>query len=430
VKPAAAASEPRRILGLGPEWILIAFLWGCYTLNYADRQVVYTLFPALQKEFGFSDAALGLTGALFLWTYGFCSPVAGLLGDRWSKTGLVAGSLAVWSTFTLLAGFAPTGLFLLACRALLGVSESLFMPAAYGLMANAHAPQSRSKAIAIFGTSQLFGVAIGGSMSGFIAERYYWRLSFWLLGGTGVLFALPLLRFLRTLPRSIREGTTPSATKPNAGALIDLLRIPSLRIVIFFQSCSNFGLFLVYTWLPTFLYDKFSIGMARAGVEASVYPQIGSLCGLLVGGALADRYFRIAHSARFWVIVAAFFAGAPCIFLIGKCPSVELTRIPVILFGFCSGMIFGNQAAAAFDVVPSSLRASAIGLLNLLGALVSGFAPFLGGLARRTIGVDQLMALTSTIYVFNTLLVLYAILRHFYRDHARAQEPSPVTDLH
>jgi hypothetical protein len=88
-----------------------------------------------------------------------------------------------------------------------------------------------------------------------------------------------------------------------------------------------------------------------------------------------------------------------------------------------AGFIAANQAAAAFDIVPASLRASTVGVLNLLGASVSGFAPFLGGLARRTIGVGQLMTITSAIYIVTGLLVIYGTRRHFARDHARAQEP-------
>src|ERR1700733_4353833 len=113
-------AESARLPRIQPEWQLIAFLWFGYVLNQADRQVVYTLFPALQKTFGFSDAVLGLTGALFLWVFGAFSPIAGILGDRFSKAALVVGSLVVWSFLTVLSGLAPNGPFLLGCRALLG----------------------------------------------------------------------------------------------------------------------------------------------------------------------------------------------------------------------------------------------------------------------------------------------------------------------
>jgi predicted MFS family arabinose efflux permease len=405
---------------LKPEWLLIAYLWLCYVLNHADRQVVYTLFPALQREFGYSDAVVGLTGALFLWVYGLCSPLAGVAGDRWPKARLVTGSLIVWSGFTVLSGFSPNGSFLLACRALLGVSESLFMPAAYALMANAHAPETRSKAIAIFATSQMAGVAIGGSLSGYVAERFHWRVSFWLLGGAGVLLALPLWGFFRGAPRSFFRGG--AAAAPAFSGFLSLFGISSVRTVTAFVAIATFGLYLVYTWLPTFLYDKFSLGLARAGFEASVYPQIGTALGLLAGGFVADHYYSRVKASRYWVVLAAFVAGGPCIVLVGNSSSLHATRLAAISFGFCAGLIAANQAAAAFDVVPASLRASTVGVLNFLGAGVSGFAPFLGGLARRTIGVGALMTFTGGVYALGAVLILYGIRWRFYADYRRAQD--------
>jgi uncharacterized oligopeptide transporter (OPT) family protein len=98
------------------------------------------------------------------------------------------------------------------------------------------------------------------------------------------------------------------------------------------------------------------------------------------------------------------------------------TRTAAIGFGFFSGWISGNQAAAAFDIVPASVRASAVGVLNLLGATVSGFAPFLGGVVRRNIGVGRLMGFTGGIYVLTGFAVAYGTMRHFARDHKAAQE--------
>ncbi len=405
---------------LAPEWQLIAYLWFCYFLNHADRQVVYTLFPKLQQEFGYSDAVVGLTGALFLWVYGLCSPIAGILGDRFSKTKLIVASLGIWSFFTVLSGFSPNGVFLLACRALLGVSESVFMPAGYGLMAAAHGPQSRSRAIAIFGTSQLMGVAVGGSVSAYVGEHLNWRASFWILGAVGILFTIPLSRFFHGMPAAFQE--IPTRTKAPLGDFFRLFRIPSLRIVTFFISIATFGLFLVWSWLPTFLYDKFHLGLARAGFEASIYSPVGTALGLVTGGILADRGYGRTHASRFWLIASAFFAAAPCIFLLGGSPTLAATRMAAIGFGFFAGWIAGNQAAAAFDVVPASVRASSVGVLNLIGATVSGFAPFLGGVVRRNIGVGRLMGLTGGVYLVTGLVVVYGTLRHFARDHSRAQE--------
>jgi predicted MFS family arabinose efflux permease len=414
---------PRRIPRPNPAWLLIGFLWFAYLLNHADRQVVYTLFPALQKEFGFSDAVMGLTGALFLWVYGLCSPVAGILGDRTSKRVLVTASIGIWSSFTALSGLSPNGTFLLACRALLGVSESIFMPAAFALMANAHDPGTRSRAISIFATSQLAGVALGGSLSGYIAERYNWRASFLFLGLIGILFAGPLWMFLRSLPEHFERSKIDRAAPPaTPRSFFALFRIPTLRIVTIFVSIGTFGLFLVYTWLPTFLYDKFSLGLARAGFEASVYPQAGTALGLLAGGLIADRWHRRAKAGRFWVVSLGFLLGSPCIFWLGAAPTLRLTRIAAIGFGFFVGFISGNQAACAFDVVPASLRASTTGVLNLVGATMAGFAPFLGGLSRKTIGVDRLMSFSALLFLASGILVIYGTRRYFDTDHRLAGE--------
>ncbi len=401
-----------------PEWALIAYLWVCYVLNHADRQVVYTLFPALQAEFGLSNTMLGLTGALFLWVYGLCSPISGVIGDRLPRTKVVTGSLIIWSFFTVLTGFAPNGTVLLVLRAFLGISESLFMPAAFALMASAHGPAGRSKAISIFATSQMAGVALGGSLSGWLAERFHWRISFWVLGTVGILFAIPLWRFLRRVPPSFLRGGAES--RADAGSFLKLFRIPSLWVVSGFVSIATFGLYLVYTWLPTLLHDKFSLGLARAGFEASVYPQIGTVLGLMVGGALADKTYKKTPAARFWIVLFAFCTAAPSIFLLGNAPTLEAVRIAAMAFGFFSGFISGNQAASAFDVVPASHRASAIGVLNLIGASVSGFAPFLGGMARSTIGVDRVMVFTGGLYLVTAGFVLFGTLRYFRADHERA----------
>jgi len=361
---------------LGPEWQLIGYLWICYALNHSARQVVYTLFPALQKDFGYSNTVLGLTGSLFLWTYAVCSPAAGILGDRLSKARVVLGSLAAWSVLTVISGASANGAMLLVSRALLGVAESLFFPAAYGLMASAHGPGTRSKAMAIFATSQTVGIAVAGSLSGLVAERINWRASFWLLGGVGLLFLLPLAWFFRRMPAEFNASAKgePARLRSFPG----LLGIPTLRTLLTITATATFGVYLVFTWLPTLVFDKFHTGLARAAFEASVYPQIGAVLGMLVGGAVADRYAKRWPEARLWAVLTAFLCTAPCIFLLGTSETLGAARTAGLAFGFFAACTTVNQVPAAFDVVPASLRASTVGLLNLVSVIAAGFAPFLG----------------------------------------------------
>ena len=90
------------------------------------------------------------------------------------------------------------------------------------LIANAHGPETRSRAVALFATSQLVGVAVGGSLSGYIAELLHWRVSFWLLGGCGLLFAIPLWRFLASVPPHFNGS--PTREKADSIKDQDLLR--------------------------------------------------------------------------------------------------------------------------------------------------------------------------------------------------------------
>ena len=403
-------------------WVLVAFLWVGYLLNHADRQVVPVLFPTLQREFGFSSTELGLMHAVFLWTYGLCSPLAGMIGDRFSKRKLAAGSLAAWSGVTLLAGFSSTGFLLLCSRALLGAAECVFYPAAATLVGNAHGPATRSRAVATLVTSQIFGVALGGALTGYLAQTFHWRWAFFALGAIGLLHALPLWLFLRTLPPEWHPDRSGETRSPGelARGMLSLLRIPTFRCVMGFIGISNFSLFLVYSWLPTLVADRFHLGVRQAAVESSVYPQIGALFGILLGGFLADRFQRVTSASRFWVVTAGFLLSAPAIYAIAIADSLPAMRAAAIAFGLFNGFASSNQVPCAFDVVPAHWRASAVGTFYLVGGVVSGMAPLLGGMSRDTLGWSGLLHATALLLLLGAMIPLWAIRYHVERDFTAA----------
>jgi MFS family permease len=397
-------------------WLLVGFTWIAYCLNYSDRQVIFSIFPILKSELHFTDAQLGLTGSAFLWVYGLCSPIAGQIGDRFSKRRLVALSLLLWSGVTALTGFSHSVGMVLTCRALTGVTESLFVPAAVALLANAHRPENRSRAFALYGTGQLAGIVVGGWYGGFVAQEFQWRLAFYSLGVAGIVYCIPYIRFLNNFSEEARVETKKSGA---ALAVTALARIPTYLVLCFVSSVFNLTLWVMYTWLPAFLYEKFSLSLAGAGYTATVYLQTASLVGTLAGGALADYLYRRTNRARFWLITIGLALCAPCVHLIGNCDSLLFTKLAAVAFGLTGGLALANLYISAFDVVPADTRASAVAFMNLAAYLTSGFAPLVIGVWKQTLGIGRMMSYTALLLA-GAALVLFAATKYLVpKDYRR-----------
>lgn len=391
-------------------------MWGAYFLNYCDRQAIFAMFPALKANLALSDTQLGLTGSLFLWVYGIGCPIAGQLADRFSKRLLVVLSLSVWSIVTFATGLVGTAFALLALRALMGISEALYMPAAISLTANAHAPEKRSRAIALLTTAQIFGTVGGAWFGGWMAQQGRWREAFYALGVAGLFYAVPFFLFLRRVDENTQLETKPAGAKL---AIASLVRVPTYVLLCVVFPMFLFGLWLIYSWLPNFLHEKFNLDLAGAAFTATAYLQGATLVGMLSGGYLADWLYAITRSSRFWLLVATLVLCAPCLHVLGNSATLTVTCVGAAGFGLFSGFLMGNIFPAAFEVVPADTRASAVGVLNFCGSLLSGLAPLVGGLWKRTVGMERLLTLTAFVYLGGALLLILGIRYLFPRDYAR-----------
>lgn len=389
-------------------------MWVAYFLNYADRQAVFAMFPALKSSLDLTDKQLGLVGATFLWVYAFGCPIAGQLGDRFSKRLLVVLSLVVWSLVTVATGFATSAFMLLMLRGAMGISESLYMPTAIALTANAHAPARRSRAIAVLTTAQIAGTVVGSWFGGWMADRGQWRGAFFVLGAMGVFYAIPYFLFLRGVEEDRQDGAVKAGSTLALSALIKV-RTFLLLCVVF--PVFVFGLWLLYGWLPTFLHDKFSLNQSDAAFNATVYLQGATLIGLLGGGVLADKLYHRTKAARLWLMVASLLLCAPCLHALGNSDTINATRMAAAAFGLFSGLLMGNIFPAAFEVVPADTRASAVGVLNFFGAMMSGFATLFGGIWKQSLGIDRLLSLTGLAYVLAGLALIVGVKILFPRDY-------------
>ncbi|MFM8407495.1 MAG: MFS transporter [Pirellulaceae bacterium] len=401
---ASTARKPLPASAIG----LVVAMWVAYFLNYCDRQAVFSMFPALRRDLGMNDEQLGMTGAIFLWVYGMGSLLAGWAADRWCRRRMVVGSLAIWSLVTLATGAAASGTMLLVLRGLMGISEALFMPAAIAMTASAVPAKYRSRAIASLTTAQIVGSVAGSWFGGWMTEQGQWRLAFYSMGLAGLLYAIPyhLVLGRATLPKGPSGKTSWSLA-----SFQQLLstRIYCMLCIIF--PIFVFGLWMLYSWTPSFLQQKFQLSTAQAAWEASFWMQAATLIGLFSGGWIADRLAQVTPRGRFWVLLASLLLCAPCLHGIGSSQTLGATQIHLAGFGLFSGLLAGNIFPAAFEVVSAENRALAVGLLNFFGALLSGFAPWSVGLYKQTLGIPRLLDLAALAYLLAAALVLWTMLR-------------------
>lgn len=256
----------------------------------------------------------------------------------------------------------------------------------------------------------------GGWFGGWMAQQGHWRTAFFVLGAVGLVFALPYFAFLRGVSEEAQVETRKSG---GSGALAGLAQTRTYWLLCVVFPVFVFGLWLLYGWLPNFLKEKFALNLTDAAFNATVFLQGATLVGMLSGGVLADLLYRRTKAARLWLLTASLLGCAPFLHYLGNSDTLAATRLAAMGFGLFSGFFMGNIFPSAFEIVPADARASAVGVLNLFGAVISGFATLAGGALKETVGINNLLTYTALAYVLAGLGVIAGIRFLFPRDYER-----------
>ncbi len=387
------------------KWWVVAMLWWIAFFNYADRQAIFSVFPLLEKELRLDPVQLGLLGSAFAWVYGLCSPAAGLIVDRVRRKPAILGGLESWSLICMATAAARSFPALVFFRGAEGLGETFYFPASVSLISDYHGEGTRSRALGFHQTSVYIGTIAGGFFAGAIGQRYGWRWSFLVFGGLGVLLGLVLSRMLREPERRAQ-----AVKMPLAQFLGLLRRSPAALLLMGAFVCANFVAVVLLSWMPKFLYDKFHLSLAAAGLTATVFVQLASMAGSPLGGWMADLLRRRHAGGRAAVQAAGVLCGAPFVALCGLSDSGGVLVGALAAWGFCKGLYDANIFAALFDVVPEEARGTAAGFMNMVGWLGGGgVAPVAIGLIARSRGLGPAIAMASAVYVAAGLLLVGAI---------------------
>lgn len=361
----------------GKAWLIVGLLWVIGCLNYLDRIMLTTMRDSIKAAVPMGDDDFGLLLTVFLLVYGFLSPVGGWAADRFGRSRVILLSLIVWSTVTVATAFVTSYWQLLATRLFMGVSEACYIPAALALIADYHRGPTRSLATGIHMSGIYAGMAMGGT-GGWMAQHYGWQSAFIFFGMFGVVYAGVLMTLLRDAPS---DGTAASHNNGAAAgeAFVALGRSRPFWLLTLSWGLLGFAGWAIVQWLPTYLREHFQLDQAHAGIYATAFTQVAAFCGVLVGGAAADRWSRTNLRGRIFVPMIALTICAPAVFVLARTDLLALAIGCLVVYGFSRGTSDANMMPILCQIAEPRHRATGYGILNLFSCLVGSVAPYLGG---------------------------------------------------
>jgi MFS family permease len=275
------------------------------SVNLVDRMLITILIEPIKREFSSSDTQMGLlTGLSFAAVYATAAFPIARYSDRGVRRNVIAWSVLVWGSMTMLCGFARSYWQLAVTRMGVALGEAGYQPAAHSMIADLFPLRRRGTALGFFNAAASLGIGFGLFFGGWMHEHFSWRAIFVVVGAPCLLLAPFIRRVVREPPRGLADPLSSSAASaaPLGAALSRLAKTRTFRfLVIAGMSCQfvNYGLQL---WMASFFLRVHGMTAKEVGLKLGLASSIGLFVGTTVSGALADALGR--RDVRWYMRVA------------------------------------------------------------------------------------------------------------------------------
>jgi MFS transporter, Spinster family, sphingosine-1-phosphate transporter len=378
---------------------LLAVLALINFVNFADRQVVVPLLPLLRQQMNLNDAQLGSLQTWLLVVLAVASVPCGLYADRWSRTQIIAAGVAFWSLATIACGFATSFALLLVARALIGIGEAAYAPAAQSMITDSFPYQRRAMAQSIFASGMLLGGAAGQAFGGLMGESHGWKYTFIVLGLVCMIPGFFVVK-LPEPPRRPRSEVVPIAS---------LLSVPAYLAMIVAGTCITFASVSLLTWGIDFAVNYKEFSLREAALSLAIVALLSLLLGVLTGGFLADRLQKRYCYGRILVIAAAFLFAAPCVLLAIQSDDKGIFLAALFIGGFFMSWYHGPVTAVLHDLTPQRAHATAIGVYMFVTQLLGALGPQLVGKISDASDLQLGLQVAVAVMVAGSLLMFLVI---------------------
>src|ERR1043166_6232350 len=372
-------------------------------LNYIDRQVLPAVAPVMQRDLGLTDTEIGAMEASLLLSFTVLAPLFGWLGDRYSRTKLMAAAAVVWSVATGviawldklplrlpsmhlqvplfgIVGLSGLAAGLCSVRAVVGIGESSYSTITPALIADYFPIERRATALGVFQAAIPMGFTLGFVLGALLAHFFGWRIPFLLVGLPG-LFLAAVVWSLREPKRGEHDavGSRDQESAPTSWwqTTKKVFTTPDWLLSTTGYTAVTFVLGAFATWATLMLAREKNMGPTAAAVVLGVVTLFAGATGTFGGGWVADRvaakrrngYYLVCAISSLLAVVPAFLA------LIMHAPTIFLPAIFIAV-----ALLFVNNApfhAILVNSVPPAIRATAVALnivvIHVCGDVISRF---------------------------------------------------------
>ncbi len=382
---------------------LLAVLALINFVNFADRQVIVPLVPLLRAHLGITDSQLGSLQTSLLVVLAAASIPFGFFADRFSRKHIIAGGIVFWSLATFASGLASSFAFLLVARALVGVGEAAYAPAAQSMISGAFPQERRAFAQAIFAAGMLLGGASGQALGGIAGEFRGWQHAFFIVAIAGLLPGITVL-WLEEPPRGPRSEVVP---------LGRILSVPAFLAMIVAGIFITFSSVSLLTWGIDFAVNYKDFSLKEAAVSLALVALFSLVFGVLMGGYVADRLQKKFIYGRLLAIMAAFLLAAPFLLMAIQAEEKWTVLAGLFIAGFFMSWYHGPVTAVIHDMMPLRAHATSVGVYMFVTQLVGALGPQIVGKISDLRDLQLGLQIAVAVMVCGALLLLVVI--HFIR---------------
>ncbi len=402
-------------------WAL-AIIFIANFLNYTDRQLVSALENPLETALDLDDIEFGLLWTLFTIGYMICALPLGFLADRGNRPRIFALCILIWSLATIASGccdsllvyprvqhllglclgskplqdFGPKHI-LFGARVLIGVGEAGCLVIGPSLISDLFTPNHRGRALSVF----YLGLPLGGTsaflLAGLAGQLLHmdWRTMFLLAGSPGLVVALALW-FVPDPPRGVQEGACHGMHGGTLRDSLQLLRTPTLVLIILAQAFAVICLIPLIHFGTRFLEQSRGMNGDEARLWMGGMALLAGALGTGLSGWLGDRFALKRKGAYALLAGLGFLLGWPCLYVGFTAPERRIFLPALTLGCFCYFLCMPAVNTQIANVVSPAQRATAwawaVFLLHLFGD--TGSPPLFGALSKQ-LGREQAFALFS-----------------------------------